>query len=182
MILATLRDRTAALHERVERAADIPARLASPAAYADLLVRFHGFYAPLEDRLAAVAGFDALDLGPRRKAHRLEDDLRVLGRAAGPRCERLPLIRTPADAFGCLYVLEGATLGGQIVRRDVARRFGYGPGTGCSFFSSYGDQLRPMWVAFGDALTRFADRQPDASEAVVAAAAETFTRFEEWLT
>lgn len=52
MTLQRLRHETAHLHERIERTLDLPVRLASLPAYTALLTRFHGFYAPLEDRVA----------------------------------------------------------------------------------------------------------------------------------
>lgn len=39
-----------------------------------------------------------------------------------------------------MYVLEGATLGGQIISRSLGGRFGLTPQTGLRFCSSYGAQ------------------------------------------
>lgn len=185
MILALLRDHTARLHERIERVVDIPARLRSRDDYAALLGRFFGFYSPLESRLAAVGGYESvgLNLAQRRKADRLRDDLLALGQAADalPQCGALPDVRDLPAALGCLYVLEGATLGGQYVRKEVKRVHGFEPGTGCSFFSSYQDRVREMWTEFCKALNGYAEANPASHGAIVAAAAETFTRMEEWL-
>lgn len=185
MILTALRERTAALHDRVERAVDLPARLRSREAYANLLARFYGFYAPVEARLAAVGGYDAvgLNLEPRRKAGRLRADLHALGLAADglPQCAALPAVGDLPAALGCLYVLEGATLGGQYVRREVTRAYGLGPETGCSFFASYQGRVREMWADFCAALTAYAAAHPAAHGPIVAAAADTFARMEDWL-
>ena len=188
MTLRRLRHETAPLHERVERTLDLPARLTSLSAYTALLTRFHGFYAPLEDRLAGVGGSEAagLDFAARRKAHLLRDDLLALGHSpeavgALPSCPSLPAVGSLAEAFGCLYVLEGSTLGGQFIRREAAARLGLGPGTGCSFFTGYGDRTGAMWKAFGTALTAYTDAHPEAQDTVVNAAAETFTRLDDWV-
>lgn len=185
MILALLRDQTALLHARIERVVDVPNRLRSRDDYATLLARFHGFYAPLESRLAAVGGYEAvgLNLEPRWKAGRLRDDLLALGHTADglPWCAALPDVRDLPAALGCLYVLEGATLGGQYVRKEVKRIHGFEPGTGCSFFSSYQDRVREMWTEFCKALNGYAEANPASHGAIVATAADTFTRMEEWL-
>ena len=192
MILASLRTETASLHERVEHAVALPARLRSEASYAELLTRFYGLCAPLEEELqrAAVVASIApelvgLDLGSCRRASRIVDDLRVLGWndaaiAAIPRLEELPPLNDAASVYGCLYVLEGSTLGGQVISREVELRLGFTPQHGCSFFAGYGEQTRTMWTSFCRQLTAFAEANPTAHDEIVAAAAETFACFETW--
>lgn len=186
MILGLLRERTAHLHERVERTVDLPVRLRSVEAYTFLLARFHGFYAPLEDRLAAVGGdTTGLDLAARRKAHLLRDDLSKLGTEdafidALPRCSELPPVADLGAALGCLYVLEGATLGGQLARRQAERAIGVAPGRGCSFFASYGERVGHMWKRFCQVLEGHA-ANPGAGERIVAAAVGTFAGLDRWV-
>jgi heme oxygenase len=188
VILDFLRDQTRHLHEQVERTVDLPARLRSVAHYASLLARFFGFYAPLEERLAGVGGYDAvgLDLAARRKTHLLRADLTTLGLGAADidslaRCDDLPVVSDLSSALGCLYVLEGATLGGQIVRRQAPAQLGLTPGSGCSFFASYGERVGPMWQEFCRTLGQYAAATPGADERVVAAAAGTFGSLDRWL-
>ncbi len=186
MILQSLRDGTASLHERVERTVDIPGHLGSLPAYTAMLTRFHGFYAPLEDRLAGIGGYESvgLDIAGRRKAHLIRDDLRAIGDSpeALPACPNLPAVTSLADALGCLYVLEGSTLGGQFIRREVAARLGLTPDHGCAFFAGYGERTGAMWKAFGAAVTAYADAHPEDGDGIVAAATDTFTRLDDWFT
>lgn len=188
MILPKLRAQTAPLHDRVERAVGLGDRLRTRDGYIGLLERFYGFYDPLEGRLRAVPGYESvgIDLPARLKARWLRDDLIALGRPEEavrglPRCDRLPDPRGLAEALGCLYVLEGATLGGQYVRKQVDRAFGIGPESGGSFFASYRDRVGAMWSDFGRALTAYAAADPAAEGPILDAAAETFLRFEEWM-
>jgi heme oxygenase len=55
----------------------------------------------------------------------LLDDLQALGCTPSlerlPMCAQLPVIDSSAACLGVLYVLEGATLGGQILRRKSLR-------------------------------------------------------------
>ncbi len=125
-----------------------------------------------------------LALDGRRKACLLARDLRALGTSAAevaalPRFADLPTLETPAEALGCLYVLEGATLGGQVVARLVAGRFGFDRGSGCAFFASYGERVGSMWRELGAALVTFTDTTGD-DEAVVRSACATFATFERW--
>ena len=180
------------MHERVEHAVALPARLRSEASYAELLTRFYGLCAPFEVELQRAAAEESiapelvgLDLASRCRASRIVDDLRVLGWndeavAAIPRLEEPPMLSDAASVYGCLYVLEGSTLGGQVISREVELRLGLTPQHGCWFFAGYGEQTRPMWTSFCRQLTAFAEANPTTHDAIVAAAAETFACFETW--
>ena len=186
-IAARLKAETAAQHDALERRLDIVGRLDSLAAYCSLLGRFLGVYEPLEARLRLVVRAHPLPLSldGRWKVAWLMDDLRALGYspaelAALPRCTDLPLLTRPAEALGCLYVLEGATLGGQLIARLLARRFGLDPSNGGAFFASYGDRVGPMWREFGAALVGFSDERR-GDEAILRSARGTFAALERWI-
>lgn len=188
MILNYLKERTSQLHTRIEQTVSIPDRLRSVAAYTHLLARLHGFYAPLEDRLCAVAGSSelGLDLAERRKACLLRRDLVAIGTTrasidALPRCLDLPVVADPGDVLGCLYVVEGATLGGKIVSRLVGRTLGLAPDHGCSFFASYGERVGEMWAEFRRVLEEYSAVTPGAGDRIVAAAIETFSGLDRWV-
>ncbi len=187
MILQLLRDGTASLHQLVEQAVDIPGHLGSVPAYTAMLAQFHGFYAPLEERLTGIGGFESagLDIAGRCKAPLIRDDLRVLGHSpeavtALPVCPDLPAVDTLAEALGCLYVLEGSTLGGQFISRQVHRALGMTPETGGRFFHGYGDKTGEMWQTFRAAVTGFVVSPAD-QDAAVAAAKDTFQKLHRWI-
>ncbi len=188
MILAVLRDRTRLLHEQVERTVAVSTRLRSVQLYGELVARFYGFYLPFEERLAQVDGYAALglDFAARRKTHLLRDDLTRLGMSPAyidslPRCHELPAVTVLADALGCLYVLEGATLGGRIICREAENALGVLPGRGCSFWASYGERVGEMWKDFCRILERYAAATPGETERIITAAAGTFTCLDRWL-
>jgi heme oxygenase (biliverdin-IX-beta and delta-forming) len=186
-LLAQLKATTRAQHERIGEnpyAAAIVAGRLTGAQYARLLGRFYGFYQPAEqvfDRLDAWGSL-GLDAAARRKAPLLVRDLAAFGCTVGalPRCDNLPDLSSPAQALGCMYVLEGSTLGGQLLARQIQQCLGLSPDHGCAFFACYREQTGPMWKAFGGALEGFAARAGQ-QELVVAAARETFTRLDAWL-
>lgn len=187
MILHSLKDSTRAEHQALEATVDIGRRLGSLAEYRALLARFWGFYAPMEAGLLERPEWRQrdLDIGARRKAPLLLADLRALGAspdslAALPRCADLPAGGSFAHALGCMYVLEGATLGGQLISREARARLGLTPERGCGFFSSYGDQVGPMWRDFQGWLLQTATDEQAARE-VIAGANATFRAFGAWL-
>ncbi|MGI4787531.1 MAG: biliverdin-producing heme oxygenase [Janthinobacterium lividum] len=194
LLLPALREGTHHLHERLESRLDLTAHLTSPSDYLTLLKRFYGFYAPLENALAAPKYAAAwADLGiafeERRKAALLESDLSALGLTAGEiaKLERCPACfewDSAAELMGCAYVLEGATLGGQVIGRHLERKLGFCPGSpGAQFFSGYGPRNGAMWQQFRRTAEEFAARQstPQVISDAVAAACRTFSSMEAWL-
>jgi heme oxygenase len=185
--LEDLKQTTRPCHERLEQRVDIMARLHSRARYRELLECYLGFYAPLERALSARQTTlpVALDLPDRWKAPLLRRDLAALGATAAeidgvPHCSAPPDIGTPARALGCLYVLEGATLGGRIIARPLADRLGIDGTNGGAFFHGYGERTGSRWTSFRRHLTQFAATS-EARSAVIAAAIDTFEALDRWL-
>jgi heme oxygenase len=172
-----LKSGTEQQHREIEALIDPLKNFHSLEAYKAHVLRSWRFYLPLEDCLAAfdwsAAGIDFL---PRRKAPLIEQDLRVLG-IHQPRLENAqPLARQNLDfALGCLYVLEGATLGGQIISRHLAT-LGIGPANGGLFFQGYGARTGEMWKSFQRSATSYCVSEDQIGEAV-SGAKSTFERF-----
>jgi heme oxygenase len=182
-LLAALRAATRTVHERLEAALPLTDPGLTLAAYRVIVEAFHGFYAPLEPRLAKAAELSAggVPVGGREKRGRLRGDLLALGASdasvdALPLCAAVPDVTTPGAALGCLYVLEGATLGGRVIVRKL-RDLGLGPTTGAAFFDGYGVETGRMWASFCVQLVA----SPWERAETVAAAVATFVEFERWL-
>ena len=183
MLLQRLREETRSAHEGIERDLEVLRVLASMDRYRVLVARFFGFYADWEPRIAAVLG-DEEFFAPRRKIHLLEQDLVILGYDTGtiqalPRCPRLPPLTDLPEALGSLYVLEGSTLGGQVISRRLECNLGLADGLGYAFFRSYGREVGRMWRAFGERLS--AASSTATEEASIRSAQLTFTRLRNWL-
>lgn len=186
MIMPRLKEATRPHHEAIEARIDVFRMGNTIEGYRRVLERFLGYYEPVEAAFARIPGWEGvgLDRVERRKTPLLIADLRALGLdaeaiAALPRCRDLPRLDELAEAFGAMYVLEGATLGGQYIRKRVESDFGVGPDSGCAFFSSYGDRVGPMWKAFGAALTEFATTA-ETEDVVVRSAIATFEAINGW--
>ena len=187
MILSRLKHETQASHQAIEARVDLLNHLGSLADYRRLLERFWGFYAPIEERVLASVDWPryGVDIQRRMKAPALARDLVALGLSPDalarlPRCQALPAPESFPNHLGCLYVLEGATLGGQIIAREVRSRLGLAPEHGCAFFTSYGEQVGLMWREFRALLVEAAIDEP-AEAAIVRGAHETFESFDRWL-
>lgn len=186
MLLKEIRSRTADNHARLENTPLLSPfsqqRIDLPA-YLEILRRFYGYFYPLEQRLD---GFPALrewlpDYTERRKAKLLLADLNSLHNGTEPGlCADLPGISTDAEAFGCLYVMEGSTLGGKIIYNILKKQLGLSDLAGASFFYGYGPATGEKWKTFGASLEAFA-RETGTDEEIIAAANDTFSKFEQWL-
>jgi heme oxygenase len=92
----------------------------------------------------------------------------------------LQVIETTAELAGCLYVLEGAALGGQVLARELARRWQLTPRTGTAFFFGGGPvETKRRWSLVLDWLERAASAGVDSASAA-AAASVTFVALERW--
>lgn len=184
MLSHILKQETRCYHEALEAQVDIPACLASPQAWLWLLETFYGYCSPMETALFSSPCFCEWvpDSHLRRKAEFLSSDIEALGGDTPhvPLCPDLPRLTSVAERFGSLYVMEGATLGGQIISRMAAER-GYTPGRGCAYFSSYGDDVGAMWKAFGQHLERYRAAHPETQDAIIASSIETFVKFRAWV-
>lgn len=186
MLHARLRHETAADHRRVEARLDLLSPHLSMQQYQRVLRAFYGFYEPVEKRLGKIlppvreSGFPL----PARARFLMEDLLDTgatpTEMSAAPRCRSLPAMCNIEQASGCLYVLEGASLGGQIIARSVRRRLGVRKGFGATFFVGYGNATGSRWKRVLEWLEATV-REGAESEVIVASARETFHSFEAWL-
>ncbi len=183
---AGLREATWHSHQRLEKRLDVKHRFSSLPLYCDHLQRMYGFCRALEHSIEPAHLDRALEDYPaRRKLPLLERDLHALGLdgtavAALPTCTALPACEEPETAFGCLYVLEGATLGGRTLLPRIRSHLGLTAERGATFLASYGTEVDTMWHRFGAALDCWcASAQRSASAA--RAAIRTFEVLEDWL-
>lgn len=183
-MVARLRTHTRSAHVRLEERLGRFEWLATPETYACMLDRFYGFYVRAEPELArSTSEIAGLELTLRRKTPLLTADLMSLGRTLH-QLRALPRIGTigvgdPARALGALYVLEGATLGGKLIQREVGRRLGLGAASGTAFFGAYGSDAARQWRRFGAVLGREAEEHD--LDAICDGASATFAALDRWL-
>lgn len=179
---ARLRAATDPAHRALEAGLDWRARVATMPGYRGLLGRLYGFHAVWEPAIATALADESF-LAPRRRLAQLAADLGHLGVGPGdvaafPRPDA-PILAGPAAATGALYVLEGSTLGGQLIGRHIAGLHGFGE-TGLTYYRAHGPRTGAMWSAFRAHLETFAD-DPAAEAILTEAAVTTFAAMRTWL-
>ncbi|MDO9336150.1 MAG: biliverdin-producing heme oxygenase [Caulobacter sp.] len=179
-VLTRLRTETRSSHQALEADLDIFSHLASDAGRRRLVGLFHGLHAGAEAALGPwLSALPDLDYDARRRQPLLDRDLAWFGDRAPAACP-MPDPASEGEALGLLYVLEGSTLGGQVIRKRLladGRTL-----DGVSFLDPYGDQTGPRWKGFLAVLGRACppDR-PATGQAAVRGAVRGFIAARNWL-
>ena len=186
-LLTTLKSTTAEKHLALEAQMDISRHFKTQEDYRLLLERFYTLYAPLEARLASVVDWkdEGLDFDVRRKTPLLMEDLDWAGLDGQEiknlrECDDLPKVTCLGEGIGCLYVLEGSTLGGLVITKMLQQRLPVTPEQGGRYFAGYGVKTLPNWRLFGEWAEACAARDPTIEPQAVAAAQDTFDAFARW--
>ena len=182
-VLHRVREATAVQHKGLEARLPLTRPELDRATYTRVIEAYYGFHLPLQRHLQPFCSAENADAG-RLKVAALLKDLKALGLTppqigAIAQCTDLPLLENHAHLLGIQYVMEGATLGGQVLRRIIAERLSIDADSGGEFLDVYGQDTGRLWKAF---LKRLADADhPDHNRDVISAACATFACFERWL-
>lgn len=174
-----LKETTTEHHQRAEAAVELDQALCSIESYRHCLEGFLEAWTPLERLLASAPQFLPPDQEHRFRAPLLHRDLTTLSDCSsfdqGVE-ERAVFPFTSGDlsrsrVLGVLYVLEGSTLGGQIVTRRLQKRLQISPENGGSFFYGHGPETGLFWKRFTQWATPQLVDPVDLQEAAEAAQA-----------
>jgi heme oxygenase len=176
-----LRRATAADHRAVEDTVSLMHEGLMSTEYVLCLQRIYGIVAAWEDHAANNAPeWMQPTVVARQRKSLLELDLAWFGvlekddmRPTLPKTDDTP------SFLGSMYVMEGSTLGGQLIARHVETALYLSEGQGDAYFRGHGDQTGPMWKEFCEVLKiRVPDQETDA---VVNSAKAMFATFGEWM-
>lgn len=174
-VLGRLRQATGAAHRSLEDRFDAVAELSDGSRRPAIISRYAALY---HSALAALAreleGIDGLDFARRRQAWSSVG----MNAPAKP----TPSFPEPADrseALGALYVVEGSTLGGRIILRQLQAR-GITDAE-LSFLDPYGRSAGVMWRSLLAVLEREGARTPASLESMCRGARRGFSHAEQIL-
>jgi heme oxygenase len=181
-----LKRETSGLHRRLEEQLGLLDPALSRHRYSRVLQIFYGYYAPLEAHLVRLtASGPPMGFLLQTRSELLERDLLALGMtrrelAELPRCAELPGLSCLEHLAGCLYVLEGASLGGQVIAPILHQRLGVAQGRGASFFVGDAEATPARWrlvLTWLDGLVGAGA----GSEEIVGSAYATFLTLVRWV-
>jgi heme oxygenase len=178
-VIDRIRRATAGAHARVDAFVDLESM--DRRRYVAFLSALHDAHAAVEPGLLARA--DAIaqhgyDVARRLRSPRLEADLVALcpeWRAASQAPTPVAWLDTDAAAFGAIYVIEGASLGGAVIARHVVPMLALAPPVGCRHIIGDGPLTGAEWRAVREVIERFGTAHgPGAVEAMCDGALATF--------
>lgn len=192
-IMRRLREHTAAAHAATEELPlmrDLLVARPTTAGYARYLSTLHAVYLAVEPALYAALPAPTLTrLGIAPKLPALQEDLLALTATSKDAATLLPdpgvcnSVRGLLDcahphraaaALGGLYVLEGATLGGQVIARHLRTHWASDAEPPTAFLDFRAAQPGHGWRAFGAAVTAWTEQHPDAERAILDGALAIF--------
>jgi heme oxygenase len=179
MLHQELKDTTTPSHQALEKKmVGFIRNIKTERDYVRFLRVMYGYYSALERQIETFIPEPEI-LG-RRKANHLLNDLGCFESEDEPAlCRELPNINSYHAALGALYVMEGSTMGGNIIARIIKGQLGSTGGDGFSFFNGYGDNTKKMWEAFRQNFEKpFASEE---REELIEAANNTFITFHNWI-
>src|SRR5690554_5184564 len=149
MLSQKLKESTSTAHQELEKLVVQKIKsIQDTEDYLILLGYFYRFFAPLEKEIVSQLETALPDMMRRRKTEWILDDLDYFQATPLPPYSSVLTIDHPSQAIGALYVIEGSTLGGQIICKMIAERLGISAEGGFKFFSGYGDDTNKMWLDF----------------------------------
>ena len=167
--LDRLRAATRDAHERLDRRMEAVERLADPVRREELLGRYAAFHLPADAALAPHLDDVAdLDFAERSRASLLA--------GADEDHPSFPRPGSRGEALGMLYVLEGSTLGGRFILRELTRRGIDDPRL--AFLDPYGSETGRRWRGFLEVLERETADDPGSVDAAEAGAVKGFAHAE----
>jgi heme oxygenase len=179
--MARMREATQPIHDRFDSQLRIAHADAGLREYLDFICLMWGWLAPFEELLWNRQWPDDIDAAGRNgKARWLTQDIVACSDRATfdglARCDSLPAMDTLARRFGVAYVIEGAQMGGQVLRRTLGKRLAPQQ---IRWLEGYGDEVGRKWNAFRKSAEKHLDSEADIAQAAQSAR-DTFESLERW--
>lgn len=152
--------------------------------YLNLLNLFYGYFNSIEQAISKAIDLKLLpDYPERRKSSYILTDIASLNGDIEniPQSDDIPHITDHSEAMGALYVIEGSTLGGIVIKNMIASRLALDTNKSLNFFNGYDDQTFRMWEIFKMALNNEAETGELNQQSMLRTANDAFNKFKLWI-
>jgi heme oxygenase (biliverdin-IX-beta and delta-forming) len=168
--IVRLRQETGAAHRELDETLGIVDRLSTGDRRVGLLAGYHRLHRQTEAKVEPLLrGIADLDFSARRRSSLIAEGIRSLGHTVVADSTASVSMLTRAEAFGAFYVLEGSSLGGRVILKELKRR-NVSP-AGLGFLDPYGADTSRRWQSFLAILEREVKSDQQKSDAVKGALA-----------
>lgn len=175
--LNDLKTKTAESHKKLE---ELPVSMSimSPdmkiEEYAKYLNLMHDVHQDTEETIFPLFAGLIEDLEQRRKKQLIEADLSFLNYdlTSSEKVFKTDKISVPF-ALGILYVVEGSTLGGRFILKNVSKVSQLSGDKGVSYFNGYGEKTGSFWKSFLGFLSEY-EQENNNGDAIIEGAVFAF--------
>ncbi|MCP2029691.1 heme oxygenase [Flavobacterium sp. HSC-32F16] len=157
--LTDIKTKTADSHKKLE-SLSVSASILSPDMkiedYAHYLSLMHDVHKNTEEIVYPILSDIIPDLEQRKKKHLIEEDLLFLNH--NKKASSVVFDRTEMSvpfALGVLYVIEGSSLGGRFILKNIVKNPTLSNDQGVSYFKGYGDKTGSYWKNFLNMLAEY---------------------------
>ncbi|WP_337044970.1 biliverdin-producing heme oxygenase [Emticicia sp. 17c] len=179
-IITKIRIHTAQLHSELEKtslSASLMAENVSQQDYIAYLQRMREVVAFYEKNVFPVLSDTLNDFPRREKLVLIEQDLNYFlsqSTVFNTFTAQTVIHDSVPYALGCMYVMEGSTLGGKIILKHINKTLGIAQAAGGTYFTGYGDNTGYFWKTFLQTLSDYS-MQNACDEEIIKGAKDTFT-------
>lgn len=150
--LSDLKSKTLDSHKKLE-SLQISVSILSPdmkiSDYTNYLSLMHDVHKNTEELVFPLVYEIVKDLDKRKKSNLIEEDFNFL---TYNKTDLKQVFHnkeiSAAFALGILYVMEGSTLGGRFILKNISTISGLDKGLGISYFQGYGEKTGSYWKTF----------------------------------
>lgn len=170
--LDQLRSQTRNAHTRLESlpvSASITSNNISILDYAHYLQLMHAVILETENKIFPVLSGVITDIDERRKLQWIENDLQQIG--SGPKSFGT-VFKTELSlpfALGVMYTVEGSTMGGRYILKNIESVLGLNENQGAKYFAGYGHATGKFWKNFLNFLTDYESQTGNTNEIIAGA-------------
>jgi heme oxygenase len=168
--LDTLKTQTAVSHKKLE-SLPVSSCILSPEMkiddYAHYLKLMYDVHYDVEKNIFPLLSNVIGDLKDREKKHLIEEDLTFLKYNKPAPVSVFDTKNSPIPfALGILYVVEGSSLGGRFILKNIETVLGLNEGKGVSYFTGYGNKTGSQWKNFLNVLTEYQEENNCENEII----------------
>ena len=168
--LNTLKTKTALSHKQLE-SLPVSSHILSPNMkmddYAHYLRLMYDVHYDVEENIYTLLSTTIDDLQERAKKNLIAEDLDFLNyNKPNPTPVFDTKNLTIAFALGIMYVVEGSSLGGRFILKNLETIQGLHEGKGVSYFTGYGNKTGSYWKTFLNFLTAYEEEYQCGDEII----------------
>ena len=167
--LDKLRLSTSPLHKQLE-SVPLSQVIVSPEItvqkYAEYLLVMEGIVKDVEAKVYPVISNFISDIDQRKKLSSIQDDLKVLGFSVLNEITAFDADFEIPFALGIVYVMEGSTLGGRVILKNIEKQLGFNADNGAKYFSGYKENTGSLWKSFLFDMVQY-EQQHDCADAII---------------